>query len=182
MRKICFLAPVHIYDDIRIFYKEASSLRDSGYDVTIIARANGEFNIDGIKIKGISYKNRTERFCLIPKVLKFALKEDADVYHIHNPETIVIGIILKLFNKKVIYDCHENFIDKVESREWIPTYIKKFCKIAIYILEKIAGKIFDAIIVTQKDVKDRISEKAHIIENPPILKMINEIQIKSPQD
>ncbi|HHD2823134.1 TPA: glycosyltransferase [Clostridium perfringens] len=179
MKKICIIAPVHCYDDIRVFHKEAKSLVKYGYRVTIFAKAKHDFTQDNIRIKSLHYKNRIERFLLIPGLVVKALKENADLYHIHNPETIVVGGVLKLLNKRVIYDCHENFIDKIDSREWINNNLKFIFKKVVYYLEKVAGKIFDGVIVTQDDVKDRIGIKSVKIENPPIVGMLDKVKYEN---
>lgn len=178
MYKVCFIAPVHVYDDIRIFHKEAKTLSDNGYEVTIIARAQEDFIQENIKIRGIKYKNRKERFLLSYKILKMALENKYNVYHIHNPETIPIGVVLKIINKKVVYDCHENFVEKIDSRQWIPGILKGISKFGVIVMEKLAGIMFNKIIVTQAEVGERIGKGCILIENPPILDMRDKITVK----
>ncbi|WP_182038464.1 hypothetical protein [Vibrio alginolyticus] len=52
-KKVCILAPIHIWDDVRVFKKQAVSLSCSGYDVTLIARMDQELDgtiQDGVKL------------------------------------------------------------------------------------------------------------------------------------
>lgn len=69
-----------------------------------------------------------------------ALKVNAKLYHIHDPELIPCGILLKLFGKKIIYDVHENFADDIYDKPWIK--YKKTLFFFFDLFEKIAAKLF----------------------------------------
>lgn len=176
MKKICILAPVHIYDDIRVFRKEAKTLVQNGYDVTLFARINKKKTVDGIKIKPVRYKNRIERFMKLPLIFLKAIKTNADLYHIHNPDTLPIGLFLKLFGKTVVYDTHEDFEKKILIRDWIPNLLKKPIAKSVSFFEMLAGLLFDKVIITQEELESRISNTI-ILENPPIIDkdFINEV-------
>lgn len=168
--KVCIIAPVHDYFDIRVFQKEAKTLRDEGYDVVLFAKHDKDEVIDGIKIRKNEYKNRIQRFLKLPGIFKEVNKLNADVYHLHNPDTLLIGFCLKKLNRKVIYDTHEDFSQKILIKKWLPKMLRKPIANLVSNLEMRAGKRFDSVIVTEKQVKDRISEKATIIGNSPITK------------
>lgn len=166
---ICILAPVHSCDDIRVFQKEAVSLATWKYRVTLYARAKSDFIINNVQIKALpSYKKRRYRFLNIPKVFWYALKEKADCYHLHNPDTLPIGFTLKLFGKRVIYDVHEDFIQRILVRTWVFSFFRPILSFMTRIGEGMAGLLFDAVIVTQPEVQSRIGKKSVIIENAPI--------------
>ncbi len=78
--------------------------------VSLIAVNNKDENIDGVQIKALpQIESRFERMTkVIWRVYQMAVKEDALVYHFHDPELIPIGLILKLRGKKIIYDVHED--------------------------------------------------------------------------
>jgi len=168
MKKICILAPVHIYDDIRVFRKEAKTLAQNGYDVTLFARINKDKTLEGIKIRSVEYKNRLERFLKLPFLFLKAIKTNADLYHIHNPDTLLIGFLLKIFGKIVVYDTHEDFEKKLLIRDWIPKLLKKPIAKLISFFEMLAGILFDKVIITQEELEERISNTI-IIENAPII-------------
>ena len=166
---ICILAPVHPCDDVRVFQKEAVSLAQWKYIVTLYARGKSNATINNVQIKVLpSYRKRISRFLSIPKVFWYALKEKADFYHLHNPDTLPIGFALKLMGKKVIYDTHEDFTQRILSRYWIPSLLRLLLAFLIGIGERIAGLLFDAVIVTQSEVQSRIGKRTVIIENSSI--------------
>ena len=49
----------------------------------------------------------------------------ADIYHIHDPELLLIALKLKKRNKKVIYDAHEDLPRQILTKHWIPKIIRK---------------------------------------------------------
>lgn len=170
MKKVCILAPVHPYDDVRVFQKEAKTLCENGYKVTLFARAEKDMIIDGIQIKKVpAYKKRLQRFLYHPILFLKALKTNSDVYHLHNPDTLLMGFLFKAIGKKVIYDTHEDFSKRILMREWIPMRLRKIVAIMVEYLEKKAAQYFDACIVTQPQLSDKMGPKTILIENAPVL-------------
>jgi len=149
----------------------------NGYDVTIIAQHTENEIVDGIKIIALPEpKNRFERmFFLTFKSLIRALKERANVYHLHDPELILIGILLKLSMKaKVIYDVHEDIPRSILSKHWLPEYLRKFIADMVNIIEKLSAEIFDVIITATPSIGERFARKKTIIvvRNLAILSVI----------
>lgn len=171
MVKVCIVAPVHRWDDVRVFSKEAVSLAEAGYDVTLIARISNKLTCNGVKIVPVNcnYKTRLSRFVSLPLVFIQALSTKSDIYHLHNPDTLPIAVLLKLFKRKVIYDSHEDYSKRILVRNWIPLALRKTIASLVSFAEIIIAKIVDAIIVTQKNVVDRLGAKAVLIGNPPII-------------
>lgn len=171
MIKICVIAPVHHNKDIRIFQKEILTLLDQSYKVTQISRitslSNNRENFKQLEVPG--YKTRLKRFSLQIWLLSVALREKADIYHIHNPDTLPIGFLLKLLGKKVIYDTHEDFSKRIFLREWIPNLLKKPLSSIITNMERIGSYIFDHTFVTQKHMLKKFSEKTSLLYNYPVL-------------
>ena len=117
--KVCILTTVHQPFDTRIFYKEAKTLVQAGYDVTLIAQYNKNEIVDGVKIIALPKpKNRFVRiFGLTWRTFYLAFCQCANIYHFHDPELILICILLKLKGAKIIYDVHEDYEQKVLSKD-----------------------------------------------------------------
>ena len=114
--KICMLTSTHGPGDGRIFQKEAKSLAKE-HDVAIIAPSDesGVTIIDGIRI--ITVK-RPDSVALHPvtllRLLRACLAGDADVYHCHEPDALLIGVIAKyLKGKRLVYDIHEHWPSEI---------------------------------------------------------------------
>lgn len=172
MKKVCILAPIHIWDDVRVFKKQAVSLASHGYEVSLIARMPD--NIDGSTHNGVqliksklSDKGKLGRIAFFYQVLKQAIDCKADIYHLHNPNTIPIAIFLSFFSKIVIYDTHEDYSQRLLFREWIPSIFRKSaCKI-VSSLERLTANLSSAAIATQIDVVERLGVNGHLIGNSP---------------
>lgn len=140
--------------DDRIFFKEALSLKQAGFEVSQIVCAsengavydmgnsnilNPELNLklefEGIKTYAIKRPNTiTDK--LLYKVFKGSffrnyidqgVKINADVYHTHEPVSYYLGTkIADITGAKVIFDSHESYTTGTPKEKWIlKTQIKK---------------------------------------------------------
>jgi len=157
--KVCILTTVHQPFDTRIFHKEAKTLVRSGYKVTLIVPHNKNETVDRVKIIALpKARNRLFRiFFHTWQIIFLALGQRADIYHFHDPELVLVGIVLKLFRKKVIYDVHED-VPKIMN-----------------IVEQIGAKSFNKIVVVTPEIARKFSRnKAIILRNFPIVKLIDD--------
>lgn len=121
--KVCHLTSVHPSRDTRIFYKECRGLAKAGYDVTLIAVHHKKETevVDGVKIIPFPLvKNRFLRILFSPLRMFFmARKQKAGIYHFHDPELIVAGLLLKFTGAKVIFDIHENIVKQIKVNRFL---------------------------------------------------------------
>jgi glycosyltransferase involved in cell wall biosynthesis len=160
MKKVCIITTVHSPLDTRIFYREALSLAKR-YEVLIIASSEKDFTESGIKIKSLGLsKNRFQRFLKGFAAVRLAFAAKADVFHFQDPELIPVGIILKLFTRRpVIYDVHENNPEYILDKEWIPSdLLRRLTSFAVRLVEYIAAKILDGVVVVNEDLLNRFKK------------------------
>ncbi|WP_043906118.1 glycosyltransferase family 4 protein [Parageobacillus genomosp. 1] len=173
--KVCHLTSVHPGEDIRIFVKECQSLARAGHDVTLIVANEPSRVVHNVRIVGVSAPARTRISRMLKatyQVYKQALKENAEVYHFHDPELIPVGLLLKKKGKKVIYDVHEDVPEQVLSKQWIPKPLRKPISFLVKSIEKFAAKQFDAIVTATPTINNRFktyNEKSVTVHNFPIL-------------
>lgn len=110
--KVCHLASKHKMNDMRIFEKECKSLAKGGFEVTLIGFGETPKTemIDGVRCISLHcpIKNDLELLRKRNKMsLEAALQVDADIYHLHEPELLPVGLKLKKKGKTVIFDSHE---------------------------------------------------------------------------
>ncbi len=149
MGKICMLTTGHSPKDDRIFFKEAKTLQNAGYDIHIlcISGENGivkdlssaiintsndqDFILDNIHIHVIK-KNETyvekvlKKFFLAAyqkKAIQKAIQINAEVYHTHEEESFYLGYqtTKKLKHSKLVLDAHESWVNR-GIKNW---YLKK---------------------------------------------------------
>jgi len=171
--RVCFLTSVHQAFDVRIFHKEARSLAKAGFDVTLIAQHTKNERVDGVNIVGVSRPiNRLDRIirtCF--RLFKLALKQKADIYHFHDPELILGGVLLKLSGKKLIYDVHEDLPEQIMSKYYIHHWQKKPMAVLAGLIEKTISNMFDCIITATDSIKEKFKRHTNVtsIGNFPII-------------
>src|SRR4051794_27940184 len=144
--KVVHLSSVHAADDVRIFWKECVSLSEAGYAVALIAANPGAFRQAGCH-HGVTVltvqpqQGRLRRIILAgTAVVAAGLRQDADVYHFHDPELIPGGFVLRLLGKRVIYDAHEDLPRNLATRAWLPRYLQHPAMLAASLLEWLAAR------------------------------------------
>ncbi len=174
--RICHITTVHNVFDVRIFYRECVTLAKNGYEVYLIGAYNKEIYTNGVRIIPLpERRSRLFRFFIkdwIALVKSFKVK--AKIYHFHDPELIPMGIILKLFGKKVIYDVHENISLQIAAKNWIPPSARTIISRIFFVIEKIALRFFDHIIVAGEDIKEQthfkpFHYKISLLRNLPVV-------------
>ncbi|OQM76230.1 glycosyltransferase family 4 protein [Manganibacter manganicus] len=119
------LTSVHPRDDIRIFRKQCTTLANAGVPISlVVADGKGDSSEAGVRIidVGRPLGGRLSRMArVVNRVYRKALELDADLYHLHDPELLPIGLKLKKRGKKVIFDSHENYPADIRTKHYIPT-------------------------------------------------------------
>jgi glycosyltransferase involved in cell wall biosynthesis len=172
MDKITILTSAHPVFDVRIYHKQAKALFAAGYNVTLIAQHERDETVDGIRIIGLpKARNKAQRMIgLTFRLLRLALKERGDVYHFHDPDLISVGLLLKLFGAKVIYDVHEDYPASIRQKPWLPFFMRPLLSKVFDVFERTSSYFFDAIVPATDHISTRFNHKnVVIIHNYPIL-------------
>jgi len=181
--KIAHLSSVHPRYDTRIFLKLCKSLVKQNYKVFFIV-ADGKGNEFKNKISivdiGILSSGRFSRMTkTVNRIFEKGLELDCDLYHLHDPELIPIGLKLKKLGKKVIFDVHENIAFQILDKNYIPRFLRKLIAIIFRIYEISSLKKFDALILAENSyLKNYISlnKRIEIILNLPDHKLLKNFQ------
>jgi glycosyltransferase involved in cell wall biosynthesis len=133
---------------VRIFHKECKSIARAGYDVTLIASHDRDETRDGIRLRAIPKQSgRLSRMTRgVWSTYQEALRQDADLYHFHDPELIPAGLLLRMKGKKVIYDVHENVQADLAAKYYIPQLLRRPLAWLIGFIETRAAKRFSAVV------------------------------------
>ena len=98
--------------------------------------------------------------------LKKILELKKGIVHFHDPELIFIGVVLKIFGWKVVYDVHEDNKLGIKQKEYLPSYTRIVASFIISIIEEIANQLF-YIVLAEKAYQYRF-KKGTLVLNYPV--------------
>jgi len=171
--RVAHLGSVHRRDDVRIFRKECRSLAANGYDVTlVVADGRGDERRDGVAIVDagrlpgrLNRMLRTSR-----RIYRRAASLDADLYHLHEPELLPVGLKLKRSGKKVVFDSHEDVPTQMLAKPYLGPLSRRALAAAYFLYERYACRRMDGIVAATPFIRDRflgIHSRALDIRNFP---------------
>ena len=171
MIRVCHVTNVHSSDDARIFHKECRSLAKAGYDVTLVAPGESREE-DGVRVIGCGRKpaSRVKRATVFgSQIIKTALEQDCDVYHLHDPELLMYVSRIKRSGRKVIFDSHEDYFFE---KEYLPKLLRKAVSKGYIAYEKSIMSKTDGLICCYRKTRERLEaacKHCEMIYNFPIL-------------
>ena len=159
------LTSVHAATDPRIVFKECATLASAGYEVVLIAPEPQTPLPAGVRHRAVpAPRNRFERFTRTNvAVLKAALAERADVYHFHDPELIGIGLALRAFGARVIFDVHEDIPLDIETKPWIPAFLRPIASAVARAVLRLVQPSFTAIVPATPSIAQAFSHRRTIV-------------------
>lgn len=185
---------VHSWKDARIFFKEAKSLAKR-YEVDFYAvgdeKEATEHESRNLKIKLLSARKRMCRPLLWKLLFREIRNSDAQYYHFHDPELLLLLPFLKRTKKNgiFIYDMHENFPAAILSKTWIPKLFRKtiaqlVTRIELYCFRHLDGIIFAessyktsySTIPTHIKQEDIYNYPLHVAKTNPIIKGTEDVK------
>lgn len=152
-----------------------TSLAENGYNTAlIVADGLGAEEYNGVNIYDVGQsKGRLNRILSATKrVYKEALRLDADLYHLHDPELIPIGLKLKRNGKIVIFDSHEDVPQQLLGKPYLPPLLLPILSFSFAVFERLVCSRFDAIITATPYIREKflkINLRTTDINNFPIL-------------
>lgn len=166
--KICQITTVHKQDDSRIFWKQCVSMAEKGHDVTLLVMNGFDDEKERVTIKGVpgKFSGRIQRIRKAPKLmLEAALEINADIYHLHDPELLMVAIKLKKRSGAIIiFDSHEDVPKQVMDKHWIPRLIRPMVSFLVKKYEKFVTSRIDGVVSVTPIICDRFRKyNAHVV-------------------
>lgn len=136
--RVVHVTTLHPTFDIRIFHKECRTLAEAGYDVTLIAPAERDEVVDGVRIVAVARNpNRllrmvfggAEAYELVRRLMAKERKTAGGmpppqwIVHFHDPELLPWMALLRR-RAQVIYDVHEDLAKSISTKGWVPRFTR----------------------------------------------------------
>jgi glycosyltransferase involved in cell wall biosynthesis len=158
------VSSVHRADDPRVLTKECATLADGGYDVRLVTP---EPRIDPpAGVTHVVVPRRAGRLArlarTVPAVYRAARSQRAEVYHLHDPELLPIGLLLRR-RGRVVYDAHEDLGNQVRHKPWIPPLLRGPIGWLAGAIERAAARRLSAVVVATPTIARRIAARPTVV-------------------
>lgn len=184
--EVVHLTSAHPRFDIRIFKKMCESLIEEGYSVSqVVADGEGdELSESGVRIVDVGRPTgRFDRMIRATlKVKRAALALDADLYHLHDPELMPVGLALKRRGKRVIFDFHEDVPKQLLGKPYLNPSVLRFISSIFVRFEAWAVPKFDAIVGATPAITDKFRGRARRAVNINNFPRLGELENSLPWD
>lgn len=157
-RKVCLVTSLHNVKDERVFEKESTSLAKK-YEVYLVAPNTETRDENGVHIIGVDFpdvNHRFKRWFKLGKLVPILKGIDAEVYHFQDPELMSIGLKMKKYGKKIIFDSHEDVPAYLQSVSYIPVSLRSWVSKYWALHEKRILKKYDALVSVTPFIVNRL--------------------------
>ena len=122
--RICHLTTVHDWNDVRIFVKMCRSAVLDGFRVDLVAPvafSNPATDTGGVTVHPLrKYRRRLLRASLgTVRAIRSAVGIRAAWYHVHDPELLPLVLVLRLLQRRVVFDFHEEFSAQIRNKPYV---------------------------------------------------------------
>ena len=171
--RIVHLTSAHPALDVRIFHKECRSLSSAGYEVVVLGNHASNDIVGGVRLRGLGQSSsRLQRMTIkLCGICREAFRAGGDLYHIHEPELLIVGLFLRAAGKRVIYDIHEDLPRTVPYKAYVSKSIRKPLMWIVERAENAAARRMSGLVAATPAIKSRfrlVHSHTVVVNNYPI--------------
>lgn len=154
-RAIAVVSSAHPPLDGRIFWKEARTLAELGYEVTQFGQSapGAETAHEEAGLRFVELRNTAGRWGRIGRSFGIGRelwrrRDEIDVVHVHDPELLLLLIPLRVVRPHVrfVYDVHEDYPSVLMVRPWLPRRLRPIVSWVVKAVENALGRRSDLVI------------------------------------
>jgi len=158
-----------------VFLKQCRGLAARGYDVTlVVADGRGDAREHGVSIVDVGRASgRVSRMVRAARnVYRAGLDLNADIYHLHDPELLPYGLLLRRKGKTVVYDAHEDVPKQLLAKPYLGPRRLKMLAGAYAVFERFAVRRLDGIVAATPSIQERfraMNPRTAVVNNYPLV-------------
>ena len=168
-QRVLHLTTVHRADDVRIFHKECRSLAEAG-GYSVLLASPGDMPHHGTISHIPLVQPPPARIRRLPwSILRAAglsAAVDVEIWHLHDPELVPIGIWLAGRGYRVIWDAHEDYSTQfVEGggKSWIPQGLRGSARVATVSLLRRIDRVAAGVVAATATIASRYENARTVV-------------------
>jgi glycosyltransferase involved in cell wall biosynthesis len=177
---IVHIAIGHQPYDTRILYKQCITAANLGARVFFIVpstKSETIFNVSIVPIDPIKKRLILKVFPLSIAAFRSARRIKADIYQIHEPWLLPVGLVLRALGKTVVYDAHENYSTGRFSNRFKYGFVRKIVKIIFVKLESLFASKMSWIFAATEEVRGNYPNyKVSLLRNFAVRSFFNNVK------
>lgn len=180
LQSIAVISTVHDTYDTRIFYKQIASLRRH-YRVHYLSPCAGPPPEDWIvplhhsRSKLGRLKTHLSLLARLPRI-------KADLYLLHDPELLPLGILLRCLGKRVVWDMHEDTYNDIKTKTYLAPLARALLSSTYRAVQWLGYRVLNGFILAEDKYADYFPapRRTCVVHNYPLLDRL-ESQRGAPQ-
>lgn len=180
MYRVCHVTSAHPPEDGRIFRRACQTTVNAGFE-TYLVQPGESYVKNGIQIVGLGKPIKDDRLYRMTVFANTAYRQaldiNADLYHLHDPELLPFAKKIKRQGHAVVFDSHENYVQQIREKEYLPTTIAKVASFLYDVYSRSVFRRIDGLIYAGNEASsnfDSLCPKVVAIDNYPWLNELYE--------
>ena len=177
--RVAHVSTVHRSDDPRILRKECQTLAEAGYSVTFVGQGQPPIDLGDVAFLSIGeVEHRLARIVVMPwRVARAVRRIRPDLVHLHDPELLVVGALLRVFGVRVVYDAHEDLPSQVAYKSYLPRWTRPLIAQAARLGIVIAGRMVNGVVAATPTIARRFpADHTVVVQNFPLRREFADIE------
>lgn len=166
---IAVVSTVHDTFDTRIFYKQIPSLRQH-FRVLYFSPVAGAAPEDWI-VPLHHTRSKLGRIRTQLSLIARLNRIEADLYLLHDPELLPLGMLLRCMGKRVVWDMHEDTYNDIKTKLYLSPLVRGVVSFCYRMIQSAAYRLLSGFILAEDKYGDYFpgSTKTCVVHNYPML-------------